>query len=356
MKTNQIASYRLNAQQLVRPSFTKAGEVVEWLGAVQAQDFLGSLWSVGQRLKKAVEADVEEAIANKTMVRTWPMRGTLHFVAPKDVRWMLKHLTPRVFARMAGILRKDGIDDKVISKSRKLWIKALAGGKQLTRDELYGELERGKISTAGTRGLHILTCVAQEGMICFGPRRGKQHTLVLLDEWLPSYPVITKDEALGELAIRYFTSHGPATAGDFMWWAGLTKADAMKGIFSAGHALTEEVINKKSYLLSPDAEPSGRVRGVAYLLPTYDEFGIAYKDRSAIIDREDYKKVGGFYTSGIMIDGRAVGVWRRTLNKDTVLIETRAFNAFDKEQRNSIEAAAIRYAGFIGKKPAIHYE
>src|SRR5690606_6189645 len=133
----QLIRYRLRAQHLVQPSFTKPGQLVEWMGAVQAQDYLGALWSVGQRLKKSVEADIEKAIINKDIVRSWPMRGTLHFVAPKDIRWMQKHLTPRVFARIASVLPKDEIDEKVLAKSTKLLVRALEGGKQLTREESY---------------------------------------------------------------------------------------------------------------------------------------------------------------------------------------------------------------------------
>src|SRR5687767_1355201 len=204
MTDNRIIRLRLHNQQLAKQLLTNAGDVVSLLGAVQAQDYLGALWSVGQRMKKANEAEVEKAITAKTIVRTWPMRGTLHFASSRDVRWMLKYLTPRVFQRMKSVLRQAEIDSKTILKSKKLWTKALQCGNQLTRDEMYEVLERGKISTDNVRGLHLTGIAAQDGLICFGPRKGKQQTFVLLDEWLPSYPMLNKDEALGELALRYF--------------------------------------------------------------------------------------------------------------------------------------------------------
>ncbi|HLT79614.1 MAG TPA: winged helix DNA-binding domain-containing protein [Cyclobacteriaceae bacterium] len=348
MTTTQLIRYRLRAQHLVPPYFTKPVDVVEWMGAVQAQDYLGALWSVGQRLKKSVEADVEEAIAKKEIVRTWPMRGTLHFVAPKDSRWMLQYLTPRVFARIASVLRKDEIDEKVLAKSTKALVRALEGGNRLTRPELYGALERAKISTSGTRGLHIIVCVAQRGVICFGPRQDKQHTFVLLDEWLPSFPVLPREEAMAELAIRYFKSHGPATADDFMWWAGLTKSGALESIRAAGRSLTETQVGDNTYWLAPDAKPASSAKGIR-LLPTYDEYGIGYKDRSTIISRTNVQKVEGGYTSAVIDDGKAIGLWRRTTGKDTVKVDVAPLNRFTKDQRAGIEAEAARYAKFTGK-------
>lgn len=349
MTTTQLIRYRLRAQHLVRPYFAKPGAVVEWMGAVQAQDYLGALWSVGQRMKKSVEGDVEGAIANKEIVRSWPMRGTLHFVAPKDVRWMLKYLTPRVFVRIASILRQQEVDEKVIAKSTKALVKALEGGNRLTRPELYKALERAKISTSGTRGLHIILCVAQRGVICFGPRKDKQHTFALLDEWLPSFPVLPKEEAMAELAIRYFTSHGPATVEDFMWWAGMTKSGALESIHSAGQSLTQIKVGDTTYWLAPDAKAALAMKGIR-LLPTYDEYGIGYKDRSTIISEADRHKVGGSYTSVLIDDGKAIGMWRRETRKNVVNVELAPFNKLTRDQRAGIEAEAARYGKFIGKR------
>ncbi len=347
MTTYDLIRLRLHNQQLVNPTSLKAGEIVSYLGAVQAQDYLGALWSLGQRMKKAIEYDVEKAIADKAMVRTWPMRGTLHFVSPKDIRWMLKYLTPRVFARMAGLLKKQGIDNKVILRSQKLWSKALEGGKHLTREEMYEVLEKGKVSASETRGLHLLGCAAQDSLICFGPRKGKQQTFVLLDEWLPSFPMLTEEEALSELALRYFKSHGPATVEDFMWWAGLTKAGATVGLKNVESKLQAEKIAGKLYWFSPAKVVPETDSRRAYLLPTYDEYGISYKDRSAIVDVARHKTLGGLFTSAIIIDGRAVGTWRRTLKGNLVEIEIKPFGMLKKYQRESIEEAAMLYGKFL---------
>jgi hypothetical protein len=182
-----IARQRLYNQLIASNRFEKPGDVVGWLGAVQAQDYLGSLWAIGLRLQNATEQAIEQALATRAIIRTWPMRGTLHIVAAADVRWMLELLTPRVVARSARRLQQQfSVDEAVLARSRQVLVRALQGGQQLSRDAMYQALEAAHISTASGRGLQILWRLAQEGLVCFGAREGKQHTFVLLDEWAPN--------------------------------------------------------------------------------------------------------------------------------------------------------------------------
>src|SRR5687767_7011447 len=139
MTLKDIARYRLQLQQLAQPEFEKPADVVRWLGAVQAQDYLAALWAVGVRAKNLIEADVEKALADRSIVRTWPLRGTLHFVAAEDVHWMLEAFTPRIVAMQANRLKKESeLDEKVFTRCRKVFEKILQGGNQLTRDAMYG--------------------------------------------------------------------------------------------------------------------------------------------------------------------------------------------------------------------------
>ena len=348
MTLKDITLHRLHAQQLAKQKFTTPGEVVSWMGAVQGQDYFGALWSIGQRMKKAIEADVEKATIDRSIIRTWPMRGTLHFVAPQDIRWMLKYLTPRIISRSASLYKQASLEKKDLTKSARVLEKTLQGGKQLTRDELYDVLERAKISTGNVRGLHILGHLAMQGLICFGARKGKQQTFALLEEWVPPAKMLEKDEALGELALRYFRSHGPATIEDFMWWAGLTKADATIGLALIEPELEKEIVEDRPYWFYPSGKLPKINSSTAYLLPTYDEYGIAYKDRSAIVDAYDYKKIGGPFTSAIIMNGKVIGIWRRTLKKDTALIETKPFSSFSKAQVSAIGSVTKKYSKFIG--------
>src|SRR5262249_26142746 len=162
-------------------------------------------WAVGLRTQNAVEADIELALANRTIIRTWPMRGTLHFVAAADIRWMLELLTPRVVATNAQrLIRQVDLDESAFARSKELFERALQGGKQLTRDAMYEVLEVKGVSTSSQRGLHILGRLAQDGVICFGAREGKRQTFALLDEWAPKARRMARDESLAELAKRFF--------------------------------------------------------------------------------------------------------------------------------------------------------
>src|SRR4029079_19390978 len=147
-----------------------------------AQDYAGGLWGIGLRVDGAVQADVERAIADATLVRSWPMRRTLHLVAGEDLRWMLRLLTPRQLALSAGRHRQLGLAEGDFARAGRLWMRALRGGARLTRAGAYEELRRGGVAPDGQRGIHVLADLAQQGLLCFGPREGKQPTFVLLEE------------------------------------------------------------------------------------------------------------------------------------------------------------------------------
>jgi len=235
MSSSEVARRRIEAQHLEVTDLRRPRDVVAWLGAVQAQDYLGALWAVGVRLApaaQATEALIEAALADRSIVRSWPMRGTLHFVAAEDLRWLLALLGPRLVARAARRHAELDLDAATFTRSRALLEKALEGGRCLTRAELYRVLSHGKVSPAGQRGIHILQRLALDGVLCFGARQGKQQTFALVDEWLAPGLASTdskarsRDESLFELARRYFTGHGPATLADFTWWTGLPAAEA----------------------------------------------------------------------------------------------------------------------------------
>jgi hypothetical protein len=342
----------LSNQQIASPGGKTPGDVVAAMGAVQAQDFLGALWAIGLRLPAAMEADIERAIAERTIVRTWPMRGTLHFVAAADVRWMLELLTPRIVAGSAWRHRELELDDTIFSRCRKLFTRALEGGRRLTRDAMYQVLERSRISASGQRGIHVLCRLAQEGLICFGPREGKQPTFVLLDEWVPDSRRLERGEALTELARRYFTSHGPATLADFVWWSGLKVSDARAALEMVSAQLARETIGGATYWMRGDS-PLPKIRRATHLLPGFDEYLLGYKDRSAVLDLAHAGKIvpgsNGQFLSTIVINGRVVGTWKRELTKKSVVITASPFAALKKTESRALAEAAQRYGKFLGR-------
>ena len=357
LRVSDIARQRLFNQQLSRPTFEKPGDLVRWFGAVQAQEYVPALWAVGLRTRRAVEATVEQAIARREIVRTWPMRGTLHFVAPNDAHWMLSLLTPRVIAGFAGRHRELELDGAVFAKAEKIVVAALQGGNVLTRRALYDVLRAARIATASSRGPHIVGYLAQRGVICFGPRAGKQPTLVLLDEWVPNTKRMDRQEALAELATRYFTSHGPATVHDFAWWSGLTIADVRAGLEAASTRLLSETIDGRTYWFAASTRVARRTSPKAYLLPEFDEYTVAYRDRSAVLHPALTKRVnagGGIFKPIVVIDGQVVGTWTRAFNKTSVAISLTPFARLTKAHSLAVAAAADRYGKFLGMPAEVH--
>jgi hypothetical protein len=265
---------------------------------------------------------------------------------------MLELMTPRVIARNRLRLQREfDIDAAVIAQSRDLFVRALQGGWQLTRDAMYEVLEAGNISARGQRGLHILWWLAQEGLICFGAREGRQQTFVLLDEWLPEAKRMQKDEALAELAKRYFTSRGPATLQDFAWWSGLTVADAKAGLDMAGPRLVRETIGDQDYWLSSSTAFEREKSPAVHVLPAYDEYTVAYSDRSAVLDPAHAKRAAtgnGIFYPILVIDGQVVGTWKRTLKRGEVVVTPNPFTSLNKSQMRALLPVARRYGAFLG--------
>jgi hypothetical protein len=279
------------------------------------------------------------------------MRGTLHFVSPDDVRWMLRLLAPRIITKSKSLYREQGLDAKTLLKGKRIIEKVLEGNGKLTRPELYEALESKKVSVAGQRGIHIIGHAAQEGLICIGPREGKQHTFVLLDEWVPKSKSLTVDESLGVLANRYFESHGPATVHDFSWWSGLTLTEVKKSIGMIEKELTKVVVNDQTYWMKPvNATPRSKSLQLS-LLSWFDEFIIGYKDRSAAFDPATQKFIenpkNGIYTPVILINGKIAGNWKRTFIKNEVHVDVKQFRTFDQKETKALNAMIKKYKDFL---------
>lgn len=351
MNIKDIARLRLINQRINGEKFETPAEVVKWMGAMQAQDYPGALWSVGLRTKDATMVDVEKAVSNKEIVRTWPMRGTLHFIPPDDIRWMLKLMTPRIITSAAARHRNLQLDDEIFARSRKILSKALEGGKILTRSEMCEVLERNGIATAGQRGIHIFWVLSQQGLLCYGPHSAKQPTFTLLDEWLPQTKELDREEALATLAKRYFISHGPATLQDFVWWTGLKISDAKIGMDLIKATLQKEIVEDKEYWMASNLPEINDISPTAYLLPGFDEYMLGYRDRSAALEAIHSQKIvpgnNGMFLATIVIDGQIVGTWKKRVRKDTLDITLHPFYSLTSKQMNTIEFAVKRYGTYM---------
>lgn len=351
MKKSAIGQLRLFNQQLLQHAFQHAGEVVHWMGAMQAQDYLGAKWSIGLRLPGSTDATIEQAIADGEIVRTWGLRGTWHWMAPADVHWMLGLIAPRILQKQAYHLKQESLTAAHVKKSNKALVKVLQGGQALTREELTDVLSKHGIKTSAYGVGHLLLHASMEQLICMGPRRGKQFTHVLLDEWVPVAKRYEPADALAELALRYFTSHGPATVKDFMWWGGLTLTEARKGAEAVQDKLESIVVEGETYLL-PTNMPVVKKKSVTHLLPGFDEYLLGYTDRSAIIDVKHGKKLAmtanGQFGATIVVNGQVEGLWKRTIGAKHVEMEAFYFEAAGKGVQQAVATAAKRYAKFLG--------
>jgi hypothetical protein len=347
-----IARRRLANQHLSSPTFRKPNDVVTYLGAVQAQDYAGAKWAIAQRTRGALDAAVEQALTAGTILRTHVLRPTWHFVAPADIRWMLALTAPRVNALMAYYDRKLELDDDVFRRSNRALTKALRDGTQLTRPELAQVLLRAGVDASLPQRLgHLMMRAELDAVVCSGARRGKQFTYALLEERVPPAAPFGRDESLHELTMRYFTTRGPATPQDFSWWSGLTVADAKKGLHLAEDQLESETIGNHTYWFDPAGKPRSQAASMAHLLPNYDEFFIAYKDRSAIghalrtHDRDTVRQALSAHV--IAVDGQLVGGWKRTITKDAVVIELNVLTRLTDAHQRLIVAAATRFGAFL---------
>ena len=360
MPNLDIAHRRLHNQFLSQQTFENPVEVVQHLGAVQAQDYGAAKWALGLRLRGASEDAIEQAFASGEILRTHIMRPTWHFVTPADIRWMLMLTAPRVLMTIAYYDRTLELDGATLLKSSYVLAKALQGGKQLTRAELASELQQVGIACDNLQRLgHIIMHAELDGIICSGARRGKQFTYALLDERAPQCRILDREEALAEFARRYFTGHGPATLQDFVWWSGLTVADAKAGLDMVASQLMREVIDGQVYWSSGAALPVHDLSQTAYLLPNFDEYTVGYADRSAVIDEADVPKFDprvGVLNNVIVLNSRVVGTWKRTLEKDAVIITPTLFTSLNETETRALVEAANRYGAFLGLQASIAFQ
>ncbi|OGO54037.1 MAG: hypothetical protein A2V84_09635 [Chloroflexi bacterium RBG_16_70_13] len=351
-----IATRRLDASGLLRPRFTTPEDVVRRFGAVQSQDYPGASWGIGQRLGSAArQADIDAALDEGRIVRTHALRPTWHFLHPADIGWILRLTSPRVEKLNAQYYRRTELDEATLGRSVEVMAQALEGGQHLTRSELSAAMVAAGIDTRGQR-LSLLVMHAElEGVICSGPRRGRQFTYARLDSWVPPAPDAPADRAaaLAELTRRYFTSHGPAEPRDFAWWSGLAIADAKAGLANAGPNLVSERIDGTEWWWAPPpgGEPALPAAGpLVQLLPNYDEYRGSYRDHGPTFDSSmlGARWVEAAFAAHLVVrDGMAIGGWKREVTGRDVVVRPDLLTALDPAERLALESAAAAYGRFL---------
>ena len=366
MKTHasrdDVIRLRLQRQGLIGKDLRTPLDVVERMFALQSQDFPAGKWAVGVRAPGITIADVDAAIDSGRIVRSWPMRGTLHLVPAPELSWMLNITTPRLFAGGKTRRAQLELDEATIEKSRAVAFDALEGGRGLTRAGFLQALEDAGIDTRGQRGYHIIGILAQTGTLCWGPHEGRQQQLVLFEEWIVNSRSLERDEALGEFLFRYLDGHGPATLKDFAWWSKVTMADAKTGLAVARDRLTEWDVDGTSYYLPASADTSKRggapkQRSPILTLPAFDEYLLGYGDRSPVINTDHFTRVvpgkNGIFFPILINRGRVVGTWRAPANGSAAPVaEASLFEPTPTGWDAHFADAISEYAAFLGKPVA----
>ncbi|MEO8287776.1 MAG: winged helix DNA-binding domain-containing protein [Chloroflexota bacterium] len=353
MTTLDIPYIRLHTQRIAGTPFKRPEDAVTWLDAVQAQDYAGAKWALGLRTEGATDADIDRAFNDGTILRTHVLRPTWHFVMPADIRWMLELTSPRVHSFNAYYYRKLQLDDATFARSDEVLAKALEGGKYLTRTELASALKQAGIDTQELLRVGLMIMHAElEGVICSGPRRGKQFTYALLEERAPTAIKLGRNEALGELSRRYFVAHGPATVQDYKWWSGLSAADAKAGLEMVRPQLMSEVVDDRTYWYAEGKPYTKGSSPTAYLLPNYDDYSIGYTNHDATFEASQVEShdraTSLIFAHTIVIDGQIVGSWKRIFGKGSVVITLKPFKLLSDAESRAVGAAADKYGEFLG--------
>lgn len=353
MKSTDISNLRLISQQVAIQEFKTAKNLVSWMCAVQAQDFNMAKWAIGLRLSDATEKMVESAIDNGEVIRTHLLRPTWHIVASDDIYWLLELTASKIKASMKGRDRELGITEMTYGKSNAVIENMLSGGNHLSREEIVTELIRYGVPADNNRAAHLLVRAELEGIICSGKMKANKVTYALLPERVQKSRALNREEALAELAYRYFRSRCPASLQDFVWWSGLTAGESKRALEMIKSDFVSEKTGDQTYWFPGSFTYPPTYRSNCYLLPAFDEFIISYRDRSASLPLENHIKAvsnNGIFRPLIVENGKITGTWKRTLKKDKVLMETEFFNPVKKISGNEITKRSEAYGHFLKRE------
>jgi hypothetical protein len=367
---HQVRLLRLRAQRLVaRSPAGVAGpaqvrQVVGDLSGVQAQDIAAAALSVRARCGGLVAAHVEQArVAERCVVRTWLMRGTLHLVAAEDVGWLLGLLGPIFIRSGRGRRAQLGLDEETGVRGVRALDAMLAARGPLTRDEIRGELAAQGIPSAGQATIHLLGLAALEGRLCYGPNRQGQETFVLLADWIGRGAAVPPEHASAELARRYLAAYGPATAEDFAAWSGLTLGAARDAWGKLRDQLLEVgIAGGRAWMLQSHATwlDEALADGPAVnLLPRFDTYWLGYGSRDWALDPQFAWRIfpgGGILHPALLVDGRAAGAWRIKRRRKHIDVSLEPFEALSSQVQPGLEAEVADLAHFLGAEASLNVE
>lgn len=346
LTTDDILAIRLQNQMLSGRKTKDGSDLVKWLGAVQSQDFSGAKWGLANRITKSTDKKIQKDFDDGEFLRTHVMRPTWHFVHPDDISWMLDLTSERIKKMMRTYDRDFGVEEKDVNKSKEIVGNALESNGSMTRAEISEILTSKGIKWGGNGLSHILMYLELDKVVISGDVKGKSQTYSLFSNKARLIK-LEREEAISELAKRYFLSHGPATVKDFAWWSGLKMLEARLGIEI--NKFEELEVEGKSYFWKPIEVP--KLQESVYLLPNYDEYGIAYTERSAFFD-DKFKSFldtrgQAIFQHLVIYNGRLIGTWKRTLKAKTVEVNFLFFEKQTQKVLDLVEKESQEYAEFL---------
>ncbi|UOE44129.1 winged helix DNA-binding domain-containing protein [Agromyces larvae] len=342
-----LARWRLHSQLLAAPA-DEAEQVVRTLGAVQAENASQSAWAVATRTVSPDRADLETALASGRVLRTHVLRPTWHYVHADDARWLLELTAPRVLPVADQQLTHHADDLTRLTDAVERLLGGASGPAHLTRAELADALAARGFELTGHDLMTLLARLELTRLVCSGPPRDGEHTYALMDERVPAGHPFDRDEALAQLALRYFTSHGPATERDLAYWATLTLTDVRRGLAAvAGRLASFEHDGRTFWHVPGDPPPAAEPAG--HLLQMLDEMYRGYQDSRWVLDADGVVPRGREASVGMaIVDAQLVAGMKRTLKSKAVVFQILPHRALRAAERRAIERAAARYGAFLG--------
>lgn len=348
-----ISIMRSINQQITVSKLKTADEIVSWLVAIQAQDYNMAKWALGIRLPDSTEILINNAIDSGNIIRTHLLRPTWHFISSNDIYWIQELTAPQIKSSLKYREKQLGLTDPIFRKCNKIFEKTLRDNNHKTREELIQQLINAKIEVDNNRASHIFLRAEIDGIICSGKQKGAKPTYAILAEWVPIRNRIHRDEALKELARRYFASRGPATLQDFSWWSGLSSVNSKLALELNKPNLISETFENKTYWFVDSPNLQNPINEEVYLLPAYDEFLISYRDRTASLLSIDNRKTisdNGIFYPTLLMGGQIIGTWKR-INKINNIILT--LNLFKTGNPDKISKSTSMYSKFYNKETEI---
>ncbi len=346
-----ITNIRTISQQLEKPQFKNPKELVAWMGAMQGQEYTMSKWAVGIRLKNGKLSDVEESLRKGEILRTHVMRPTWHLVVADDIRWMQKLTGTRIKAIVESYSANYfEISPELHKRCYDLLGKILEGNNSLTKPEILEAMNQQGLTIDTHQLGHQLSYAEVDAFVCSGVDKGKKATYALLDERVPPTPELTKEESLVRLARNYFRSHSPASLADFTWWSGLPITEARQGIALLGSELiADKFAEEKLYVHESCSFKPSKSKAI-HLLPSFDEYLISYKDRTAALRLEHHPKAftnNGIFYPVIVSQGKVVGNWKKEVKKNAVKVGVSVFEPAFVLDEIALQKAISLYEKFL---------